>query len=116
MATMGDEALLARLSAREAALRKAAAHEAGNRQLAVAAVMAALDASGHGSAGASDEVAFRRAAAYVLAEAAPAAAVPALLDLSRAADPRTRLYAVRGLGRLSQDAPEAGARVRELES
>src|SRR3954451_24084260 len=83
---------------------------------AVPAIVAALDASGPESAGAGHEVAFRRAATYVLAEAATAAALPVLLDLSHAPDPRTRLYATRGLGRLAQVAPQAEARVRALQS
>src|SRR5207237_5689398 len=98
----------ARARASRALLRRPAA--------AAPAVVAALDAAGDGPDGAADEVAFRRAAAYVLAEAATPAALPALLGLSGAPDPRTRLYAARGLGRLVQVAPAAGARLRELQS
>lgn len=60
------------------------------------------DGEAAGQPGDRDDTAFRRAAAYILAETATPAALVALLDLSHAADPRTRLYAVRGLKRLTQ--------------
>lgn len=57
---------------------------------------------------------FRRAAAYVLAETAEPASLTVLLILSQAPDPRTRIYAARGLGALVTMAPGAQARLREL--
>jgi len=67
------------------------------------AVVAALDATS-----APADSGFRRAAAHVLAESAAPASLDALLALSRDDDTRTRLYAARGLGKLSaeQDARE----------
>jgi len=98
---------------------------------ALPAVVAALAESSNETQGVDDEAQrtddatpFRRAAAHVVAEAAPASdkpdaeaaalALPALLDLSRAPDPRTRLYATRGLARLATGMPRARERLERL--
>ncbi len=91
---------------------------------ALPAVVAALAQSSAEAQAADDATPFRRAAAHIVAEAAPssdtpdaaaaALALPALLDLSHAADPRTRLYATRGLGRLAMGAPRAWERLERL--
>jgi tRNA (guanine6-N2)-methyltransferase len=110
--------LVAMLRAPGGQTRARASRALLRRPAAVApTVLAALHAAGHGSANAAEEneVPFRRAAAYLLAQAATAEALPALLDLSGAPDPRTRLYAARGLGRLAPLAPQAGTRLRELQ-
>ncbi len=99
---------------------------------ALPAVVAALAESSNETQGVDDEAQrtddatpFRRAAAHVVAEAVPALdrpdadtasalALPALLDLSRAPDPRTRLYATRGLARLATGMPRARERLERL--
>jgi len=91
---------------------------------ALPAVVAALAELSTEAQAADDATPFRRAAAHIVAEAAPssdtpdaeaaALALPALLDLSHAADPRTRLYATRGLGRLATDIPRARERLERL--
>lgn len=92
---------------------------------AVIAVRAALEEGGTEFAaadtrsearteGGAELARFRRAAAYVLAEAAEPASLAALLDLSHVVDSRTRLYATRGLGALVATALEAAPRLRAL--
>ncbi len=91
---------------------------------ALPAVVAALAQSSAEAQAADDATPFRRAAAHIVAEAAPpsdkpdaeaaALALPALLDLSHAVDPRTRLYATRGLGRLATGMPQAWERLERL--
>jgi len=91
---------------------------------ALPAVVAALAESSDQAQAVDDTTPFRRAAAHIVAKAAPSSdtpdaeaadlALPALLDLSHAADPRTRLYATRGLGRLATDMPRARERLERL--
>ncbi len=91
---------------------------------ALPAVVAALSAPSDRAQESDDATPFRRAVAHVVAETAStsdkpvaeamALALPALLDLSHAPDPRTRLYAARGLARLAADAPRAWERLEQL--